>query len=608
MYICRLFIKNYRNLRHLDLEIGPGVTCFIGENNAGKTNIFQAVRLLLDGNLSAQRRRLQADDLSTGLSFAQPQQVIIAIEFDDFQGRANEEALPYSAVLPNGRARLTYRFRPKALIRTEIEENENTELRRLGMDDYIWEIAAGGSDIALDDLTYLDNFGTRFGTDQLQQGYLVVLMEALRDVESRLASPRSSPLQQIIQQRRIPEAEQESLIGHLQTANANINASATIGNIGTSLTDAFGDTIGSTFAMGVTLGLGEPSFTDISQGLRVLLSGFGMTDLDPGRNGLGMNNILFISMLQHYFHRRVAEQLTAGQLLLVEEPEAHLHPQLQRILLTTLQQREVQVFITTHSTHITSGIPLGAQVVLTSTGGSFTSSVKLSTIPGLQPEESEDLERYLDATRSALLYARKVLLVEGPAEQFLIAPLVKQVLGVDLDKEGITVVPIFGTHFKSYARLFGPLGINKKCAVLTDGDLVPSDAVPDPDEDGLDGTASPTRQDLLAVENGYVKVFSCETTFERELTLPGTLRMLEGGTRAFGAVRTANQLRALALEHEAGRAVNLATARASVLKTAKRFGKARFAQTISKHVLLAEAVPNYLADAINWLRDDETNN
>jgi recombinational DNA repair ATPase RecF len=50
MFISRLFIKNFRNLRRLDVEIEQGVTCFIGENNSGKTNIFHAIRLVLDGN------------------------------------------------------------------------------------------------------------------------------------------------------------------------------------------------------------------------------------------------------------------------------------------------------------------------------------------------------------------------------------------------------------------------------------------------------------------------------------------------------------------------------------------------------------------------------
>src|SRR5262249_42091429 len=151
--------------------------------------------------------------------------------------------------------------------------------------------------------------------------------------------------------------------------------------------------------------------------------GYGLSDLDPSRNGLGLNNVLYISLLLNYFEGRVSEQRTAGQLLLVEEPEAHLHPQLQRVLLSKLQRDNVQVFITTHSTHVTSGLPLSSHVVLSSTGGSVTTVSKPVSIPSLVTRDVADLERYLDATRSTLLYARKVLLVEGPAEQFVIPPL-----------------------------------------------------------------------------------------------------------------------------------------------------------------------------------------
>ena len=137
----------------------------------------------------------------------------------------------------------------------------------------------------------------------------------------------------------------------------------------------------------------------------------------------------------------------------------------------------MQVFITTHSTHITSGVPLSAHVVLTSSGGAVSTFVKPTTIPALAPQDVADLERYLDSTRSSLLYARKVLRWRA-AEQFVIPGLVKAVMGIDLDEEGIAVVPIFGTHFASYAKLFGPGGIQKKCAILTDGDLMPSTLIP----------------------------------------------------------------------------------------------------------------------------------
>lgn len=272
-----------------------------------------------------------------------------------------------------------------------------------------------------------------------------------------------------------------------------------------------------------------------------------------------------------------------------------------------MQRKNVQVFITTHSTHVTSGVPLSSHVVLTSTGGPVTTFTKPTAIPALGAGEVADLERYLDATRSTLLYARKVLLVEGPAEQFVIPPLAKKVLGIDLDEEGIAIVPIFGTHFASYAKLFGPGGIQKKCAILTDGDLAPSDADPNIGADEGEDEPAPVRQDLNALRGQYVEVFTCQTTFERELTVAGTLAMLKAATREIGAPRVGDGLQRLEERIAAGQQPDLNPGKDGVLRTAKRFGKARFAQVISKHVAAATSVPDYVRDALTWLISDAPN-
>ena len=108
------------------------------------------------------------------------------------------------------------RFRPKATVRDTLEQiPEGDPIPKLKIDDYVWEIAGGGDNIDLNAITWNDSFGTRVSTDNLQQGYLVQVMEALRDVENRLAAPRTSPLQQIVEQRKIPDDEQARLIQHL---------------------------------------------------------------------------------------------------------------------------------------------------------------------------------------------------------------------------------------------------------------------------------------------------------------------------------------------------------------------------------------------------------
>lgn len=629
MYISRLFIKNFRNFRHLDLQLIGGVTCFIGENNVGKTNLFQALRVLLDGSLGAYRRRLQREDFSEGLVITTPEHVLISVEFSDFQGNDAQEAMLFGAQLAVGnKARLSYRFRPNTKARTQIANAApGAQPQTLTIDDYSWQIVGGGDDVNdLNAVAWDRDFGNPIKLEDLWQGFLVSFMEALRNVEEKLAVARTSPLQQIIEQRNIPQAERGALVGHLQTANDSINASVTIADLGTNLTTAFQDAAGSSYAMGVRLGLGEASFGDVSRALRVLLSGYGMQNLSPGRNGLGLNNVLFVSMLLASFERRLADGKLAGQLLLVEEPEAHLHPQLQRVLLATLRRKNVQIFITTHSTHITSGVPLSSHVVLTSGGTAVSSAVAPTQIAALAREDVADLERYLDATRSNLLYARRVMLVEGPAELFVIPRLIKKVAGIDLDEAGVAVVPIFGTHFAAYARLFGAGGIQKRCAIVTDGDeapaIAPAPAVPaaNPDNavaqvgvaaaddaggaDEVDDLTAFVRQDLNAVRGANVEVFTSRTTFEREITLFGNLEMIEDTLREVGSSRRANAVRALrALDPAApDRDARLAAVQTQVLNAAEELGKGRFGQVLSKHAEKATALPDYIQRALAWLR------
>jgi putative ATP-dependent endonuclease of OLD family len=595
MYISRIVIRNFRNLQNIDLEVEDGVTCFIGENNCGKSNLFYALRLVLDGTMSAARRRLNLEDLSAGLTFAQPEHILISIEFRGFAGNEVQEALPFGGVVAEDRARITYRFRPNPKIRAEVENEPEVQVA-LKLDDYRWELVGGGpEDIDLGTVTWDQNFGQQFSTEHLQQGYLVVLMEALRDVESSLQQSRYSPLTRIIEQRQIPESEKETLVAHLREANENIGSSSTLLDVGDQITEAFKQAVGSVFGMDVAIGLGEPSFADISRSLKVLLTGYGLQDIDPRRNGLGLNNVLFIAMHLSYFEMRKLEGKTAGQILLIEEPETHLHPQLQRVLLNALKDRGVQIFISTHSTHVTSATRLRSSVILTSNGAAVSSAVCPAIIPNLTPGDHDDLERYLDATRSTLLFARAVLLVEGPAEQFLIAPLVRKVMGIDLDENGISVVPIYGTHFGAYARLFGPGGIQKKCAIAADGDLEPSDAAgaeEDEDEDTV-----PEPEDLASLENPWVRVFQSSTTLEREITLMANLAMLAKAAKEIGAPRVAQKLEAAALSPTP----QLSKLGAMVLRTAQRFGKARFSQVVSKNANLAGSLPEYISDAVNWL-------
>lgn len=180
----------------------------------------------------------------------------------------------------------------------------------------------------------------------------------------------------------------------------------------------------------LALGISGTDFKGLSARLSLQADAF-----DIEQNGLGFNNLIYMAVV---LSEMAKDPTAAYRGLIVEEPEAHLHPQLQTVLLDYLQsiqadagEGDVQVFVTSHSPNFASIASLDSTVCLVDSAKGIKAFFPRDILFDKKPKEHikkrQKLECYLDVTRAELFFARRVIFVEGAAELMLISVLAKKV-------------------------------------------------------------------------------------------------------------------------------------------------------------------------------------
>ena len=638
MYLSNISIKGFRMFSDtVEVSFSKGLNLLVGENGSGKSSVIDAIRALLGENEFSRRGIVEEDFYS---------------KYCDSQKKLSD-----SLLIKGVFSELTDTQKVEYL--TWLDEDFNAKIsfevqRTLNRRNKYKQRRWGGNS--------LNSF---FDVEPLNDIQCVYL-PALRDAEHSLRTGRGSRLarfianlsSEVLKEKR-KNNELMPLEQDLKEFNEKAANEAEITNATELINANIMNAAGNVYGQKTQIQFNVLSYERIIESLQLLFSDDLKNNSSVFRslaeNSLGYNNLIYIATILAEFEG-LKDKYTTPRILLVEELEAHLHPQLQIKLLQYLQKQakdfDIQVIITTHSPLLSASVPFESIISFNKSGG------RISITPlnecGVEKSAAGFLNRWLDATKTALFFSKGNIFVEGIAEAILIPELAKVYLSkqneagltkiTSLEEAGISVINMNGIYFPYFMQLYNGYKViipdqmdgetkkdykkkvndlihrsvfNKgefvstkkieaRCVAITDNDPG-TDVYPSKDEhiEGRNPQLYYAEQVEHMTEN--CRVFINKKTFEYDLALEShynakiMLEILLEEISTEGSNRS--QMEEYIAKIDSGDAIDDTQMAGFILKQVDsvHMGKGRFSQLLAEQIDSSFAVPEYISNAISFI-------
>lgn len=639
MYLSKISIKEFRMISDdvVEISFSKGLNLLVGENGSGKSTVVDSIRALL-GEIEFSRRGIIEEDFHTVFCESQRKPSDSFFISGIFSNLTEAQKVEYLSWLDDDfNAKLSFE------VRRMLNRRNNYKQKRWG----------GNSSNSFFDVEPLNDIQC-------------VYLPALRDAERGLRTGRGSRLARFIAnlsedslKLKRDNNELMPLEKDLKEFNEKAANESEITNATELINSSIMSAAGNVYGQKTQIRFNVLSYERIIESLQLLFS----DDLNSNssvfrslsENSLGYNNLIYIATILAEFEG-LKDRYTTPRILLIEELEAHLHPQLQIKLLQYLQKQaaefDIQVIITTHSSLLAASVPFENIIALykTEEGISITPLCEC----GVDKSASGFLNRWLDATKTALYFSKGNIFVEGIAEAILIPELAKVYLEKQnkagltkissLEEAGISVINMNGIYFPYFMQLYNGYSIiiptqkdgetnndyKERVHILTHKDHLNADEFAvtkkidarcvaitdnDPDVDFLpakdDCTEGNNPQLYYAkqVENmtENCRVFVNKKTFEYDLALEShhnakiMLEILLKEIPTDGSIK--NDMEKYIEKIDGGEPIDDKQMAGFILNQvdSKYMGKGRFAQLFAERIDFSIDVPEYISNAVKFI-------